>query len=366
MANPFYVSPLAGFDVAGGLQDTIQAIQAQSAQEKAAQQAEQTKAQAVQVLNSGDPNQISQFMLENPKYSQALEASLGFRNEATKENMQSSMRDILAGRDPETVIKERAQFVVDQGGDPSDTLAELEAYRDDPESFLQQNELSFAMLDPDSYKSFKEAKDKTVFEQGAGDMSGYAFNPSTGEYSIDPNLKQALDAAKEKEKEKGEVDVKTRDSINKTLTNLTDDAVSIRNTAEDLDRLSGISSGPAQIAMVFKFMKALDPGSVVREGEFATAQNSAGVPDAIANTYNRLVSGERLTDAQMMEFVNTAKTLANSAIDAAGSEVGGYLGTFEETLPKSFKEKLTNRLPQRFELKKRISLDEARKKLEGL
>jgi len=34
-------------------------------------------------------------------------------------------------------------------------------------------------------------------------------------------------------------------------------------------------------------MKILDPGSVVREGEFATAQNSAGIPERIRAKYNR-------------------------------------------------------------------------------
>jgi len=38
----------------------------------------------------------------------------------------------------------------------------------------------------------------------------------------------------------------------------------------------------------------LDPGSVVRESEFATAQNAAGVPDQVRNMYNKVLSGTRL------------------------------------------------------------------------
>jgi hypothetical protein len=49
------------------------------------------------------------------------------------------------------------------------------------------------------------------------------------------------------------------------------------------------------IAMTYQFMKMLDPTSVVREGEYATAQNAAGVPDRIRQQWNALVDGNRLS-----------------------------------------------------------------------
>lgn len=54
-------------------------------------------------------------------------------------------------------------------------------------------------------------------------------------------------------------------------------------------------------------MKMLDPGSTVREGEFATAQNAAGVPTQIVNQYNKAKSGERLAPEQRADFLNQAK-----------------------------------------------------------
>ncbi|HEY9219548.1 MAG TPA: lytic transglycosylase domain-containing protein [Phenylobacterium sp.] len=60
------------------------------------------------------------------------------------------------------------------------------------------------------------------------------------------------------------------------------------------------------LALIFSFMKMLDPGSVVREGEFANAQNSAGVPDQIRNAYNRVKSGERLNPSQRTQFAQSA------------------------------------------------------------
>jgi hypothetical protein len=70
------------------------------------------------------------------------------------------------------------------------------------------------------------------------------------------------------------------------------------------------------IALIFNYMKMLDPGSVVREGEFATAQNAAGIPDRIQNIYNKLLAGERLNESQRKSF----NSQAGKMYDAAGQQ----------------------------------------------
>ena len=61
------------------------------------------------------------------------------------------------------------------------------------------------------------------------------------------------------------------------------------------------------IALVFSFMKTLDPGSTVREGEYATAKNAGGIPETIVNTYNKVREGKFLTDEQRRNFIETAR-----------------------------------------------------------
>lgn len=68
-------------------------------------------------------------------------------------------------------------------------------------------------------------------------------------------------------------------------------------------------SAAGDISMIFAYMKMLDPNSVVREGEFATAQNAAGIPTQIVNAYNRAMNGERLSDDQRKDFVGRAQSL---------------------------------------------------------
>ncbi len=67
------------------------------------------------------------------------------------------------------------------------------------------------------------------------------------------------------------------------------------------------------LSLIFGYMKMLDPGSVVREGEFATAQNAAGVPERIQNIYNKVASGERLSASQRQAFKGQAGKLYETA-----------------------------------------------------
>lgn len=68
-------------------------------------------------------------------------------------------------------------------------------------------------------------------------------------------------------------------------------------------------SAAGDLSLIFGYMKILDPGSVVREQEFANAQNAAGVPDRVRNAYNRTLNGERLSERQRQDFVTQAGSL---------------------------------------------------------
>lgn len=71
-------------------------------------------------------------------------------------------------------------------------------------------------------------------------------------------------------------------------------------------------SAAGDLALIFNFMKVLDPGSTVREGEFATAQNAAGVDQRVRSTYRRVLRGERLTPEQRADFTGRADKLFQS------------------------------------------------------
>ena len=72
-------------------------------------------------------------------------------------------------------------------------------------------------------------------------------------------------------------------------------------------------SAAGDLALIFSYMKILDPGSTVREGEQATAANARGVPEAIASQYNRVMRGEKLGETQRKDFVDRAQRLYDQA-----------------------------------------------------
>ena len=240
--------------------------------------------------------------------------------------------------------------------DPLDDFDETDLpYMSDPKN-LQAAGVEYFGADA-AKAMFDGQQDKTKFQQGSGKMAGHVFNPDDGTFSINPEIKNKIDAAKEKPV----LGFKDIQGLNKDFTSLTQDTKLIRNTAKDLSKLSkmvgtdGNVSGPSSIAMVFKFMKALDPTSVVRESEFATAENSSGVPENMRNLYNKLMSGGKLGPKQVDEFVSTAKGLANSAIDSSSTEIENYLNTFGNTIPANTRDSLLKRIPERFENDKKES-----------
>lgn len=78
------------------------------------------------------------------------------------------------------------------------------------------------------------------------------------------------------------------------------------------------------MSMIFAYMKMLDPGSVVREWEFANAQNSAGIPDRIRNAYNNALKWTRLSQKQRDEFLDVAKWIYQSYVDKYNNLLSEY------------------------------------------
>jgi hypothetical protein len=83
----------------------------------------------------------------------------------------------------------------------------------------------------------------------------------------------------------------------------------IRIAQDKIDNSLSQGTAAGDLAGIFAFMKVLDPGSTVREGEFANAQNSAGVPDRVRNLYNQSMKGTRLGLNQRKDFLTTARNL---------------------------------------------------------
>jgi hypothetical protein len=72
-------------------------------------------------------------------------------------------------------------------------------------------------------------------------------------------------------------------------------------------------SAAGDMALLYSYMKILDPNSVVRETEFAQAAQSGSLPQQIQGAATKVLNGQRLTPEQRTDFVNRARALYGEA-----------------------------------------------------
>jgi hypothetical protein len=71
-----------------------------------------------------------------------------------------------------------------------------------------------------------------------------------------------------------------------------------------------VPTAQSDMRAIFRFMKMLDPTSVVRESEYANAQNAAGVPDRIRVLFNKAKDGQLLAPNQRKAMLDEARSEA--------------------------------------------------------
>jgi hypothetical protein len=100
-----------------------------------------------------------------------------------------------------------------------------------------------------------------------------------------------------------------------------------RGVSDAFQKIKSAALNPSaanDLSLIFGYMRALDPASTVREGEFANAQNAGGIDATIRNVYNKVASGERLTQAQRQDFLQSAYGLVESQIPNAQQTIDRY------------------------------------------
>lgn len=123
----------------------------------------------------------------------------------------------------------------------------------------------------------------------------------------------SFEPGKVPDEKKFDMEVKLSDRYQKKVAPLEES----RRTFANMKTSSAAATGQGDIALITQFMKMLDPGSVVRETEFATAQNAAGFYESLKASLQRLQgTGEILTPAAREQYI----TLAKQYLDAAEKE----------------------------------------------
>ena len=163
-------------------------------------------------------------------------------------------------------------------------------------------------------QQFELALSETVNTSVQRKLATVQLDPATGKPVQQGDRKDALALAKEY---RSHPEVKAANAIRTSQGKL--EAM--------VKRAATSKTGAADMALIFGFMKTLDPGSTVREGEFANAENSGGIDARISNVYNSIVQGKRLTPKQRQEFLEASRDMAKIHEDRAAAIADEYRDT---------------------------------------
>jgi len=85
------------------------------------------------------------------------------------------------------------------------------------------------------------------------------------------------------------------------------DYIQVRDAYNKIKAVSPTAMGDH--SLIFGYMKMIDPGSTVREGEFAQVGKNTNVPGWVANIYNKALKGTRLNDPQRNDLLARVEEL---------------------------------------------------------
>ena len=101
-------------------------------------------------------------------------------------------------------------------------------------------------------------------------------------------------------------------------TKRTEDLAAAERNFQVIQTSASDNSGAGDIALVTSFMKMLDPGSVVRETEFATAANAGGLLARLQSIATKVENGQFLSAEQRADFQRLAGQYLKAAQDQEG------------------------------------------------
>jgi len=309
----------------------------------------QANKMAGDILSKTMSGQIGALAKLDPDKAIALDKALGTDSKSRREAMigdaimATKLIDAGMPQEAAQIFSEKSQFLNGLGIDTSRyDLTSQGILNGDPEIIKNLTTFGRSMDPSANPQKYSQATNE--------DMKGWAFNESTGQYSLDPNYANFLQTDAAKLAQRDMLTAKEVVSVNDKVTALIKDSVGINKAANDLVALETSGTTSDQIAAVFKFMKAMDPSSTVRESELGLVYSAEGAAQGFANYVNSLIQGKKIDAEGFKKIVNTAKRLSNSAAQASIDETDKYTSVFADNItPKQLK-LINERVPGLFDI----------------
>ena len=126
MGNPFYVEPA---NPLAGITTFVDHLRKNSKEKEK----QNVRGKIRDAVKSGNSEALADIAVENPWITDELDKFYKFKNEATKQNALETAKNILLGGSPSQHLIDRADMVIGEGGDPSETIKLAEQAQKDPE-----------------------------------------------------------------------------------------------------------------------------------------------------------------------------------------------------------------------------------------
>jgi len=244
----------------------------------------------------------------SPEIGDQIFEGIGARSTFQREDAARRAAEIQSAspeRRPQ-IIQRQAEELRAQGRDPSDTESLLTMTPQE-----QDNVLRFTQAAALSTQQRAEGAE-AVLERGFEERRVTATERGV-ELREDELIAARGLAESTRLNQQVEANLKTEEGLRKELNTLLKDFFQVADANARVNAAGTNPSAAGDLALIFNYMKLLDPGSTVREGEFATAQNSASVPQRVRGLYNSITEGQRLSEPQRADFLDRAGSLFEAA-----------------------------------------------------
>jgi hypothetical protein len=182
----------------------------------------------------------------------------------------------------------------------------IEAWQNDPEQAKKQSEILLAMADPDRFKKFQDAVNPTATEDSkTTKIKEYEYGLENPAFAL-AQANEKDDAASEDAKLKT---FKDEQDLRKEYLKQSGEYIKVRDAYTRVKNSTEDPSAAGDLSLIFNYMKMLDPGSTVREGEFASAAASGSLGQRFIAAGAKIEKGERLSPAMRDDFVNMSHKL---------------------------------------------------------
>lgn len=155
--------------------------------------------------------------------------------------------------------------------------------------------------------------DAPTFQSPLGKLIG-DIETAADQYGVDSPQVAALNEALVAEEKGEKPSFSDVAGLRKEFTKGSGDFIGVRNSFARVVASAENPTAAGDLALIFNYMKVLDPGSVVRESEFAQAAATGSLGSRIEAGVQRVITGERLEDSVRQDFVDRAEMLFKQAL----------------------------------------------------